>query len=404
MVIREIYLNKLLNWLDKPVIKVLTGVRRSGKSYLMKMLQHYLMEKGVEPSKIIYINYELMPFHKIRNHEKLYGYIHEMSGKEEGRVYLFIDEIQNCEGWELATASLLAEEKFDIFISGSNASMLSGDLATHIAGRYIEIQVYPLNFKEYCFFAEQLQWPNKSKIERLNDYIRYGGFPGLTNAVNDDEAKRQYLNGIRNTVVLRDVIQRHRIRDAQLLENVLLYIFDNMGQIFSVKRVADYLKSLGHSASVDAVTSYLAALVDAKIIYAAPRYDIKGRKIMQRMDKYYICDLGLRYSELDYRDQDIAQVLENLVFTELLTRGYQIYVGKEGEKEVDFIVEKGDDRQYFQVCYYLATEEVRRREYDSLLAIKDSYPKTVLSMDELSMPVVRGVRHRNMIKFLLEKP
>jgi len=401
MVIRELYLNKLLNWLDKPVIKVLTGVRRSGKSYLMKMVQNHLMEQGVESSSIIYINYELMPFYNIRDYEKLHAYIHELSGKEEGRVYLFIDEIQNCDGWELATASLLAEERFDIFISGSNASMLSGDLATNIAGRYIEIQVYPLNFSEYCFFAEQLQWEKKSKTQQLNDYIRYGGFPGLTNAVDDDEAKRQYLNGIRNTVVLRDVIQRHRIRDAQLLELVLLYVFDNVGHIFSAKRVADYLKSIGHSASIDAVTSYIAALVDAKIIYAAPRYDIKGRKIMQRMDKYYICDLGLRYSELGYRDQDIAQILENVVYTELLTRGYQIYVGKEGEKEVDFIAEKGDDRQYFQVCYYLATEEVKRREYDALLAIDDSYPKTVLSMDELSMPVVRGVRHQNIIDFLL---
>ena len=167
--------------------------------------------------------------------------------------------------------------------------------------------------------------------------------------------------------------------------------------------MADYLKSIGHSASIDAVTSYIAALIDAKIIYAAPRYDIKGRKIMQRMDKYYICDLGLRYSELGYRDQDIAQVLENVVYTELLTRGYQVYVGKEGDKEVDFIVEKGDDRQYFQVCYFLATEEVKRREYDSLLSINDSYPKTVLSMDELSMPVVQGVRHRNIIDFLLDR-
>lgn len=403
MVIRELYLNKLLSWLDKPVIKVLTGVRRCGKSYLMKMVQNYLMEQGIESFRIIYINFELLSFHGLRDYEKLNEYVHEQSNTIEGKVYLFIDEIQNCVGWELATASLLAEGKYDIYISGSNASMLSGDLATNIAGRYIEIQVYPLNFREYCLFAKELHWDEKSKVAYLNDYIRYGGFPGLSNTISDDEAKRQYLNGIRNTVVLRDVIQRHHIRDATLLECVLLYVFDNIGQIFSAKRVADYLKNLGYSASVDAVTAYIAALIDAKIIYAAPRYDIKGRKIMQRMDKYYICDLGLRYSELGYRDNDIAQVLENLVYTELLTRGYKIHVGKEGEKEVDFIVEKGDDRHYYQVCYYLATEEVRKREYDALLAINDAYPKTVLSMDQLPMAVVQGVRHRNIVDFLLDE-
>jgi len=401
MIIRQNYLSKVLKWAEQPIIKVLTGVRRSGKSYLMKMVQNTLLERGIEQSKIIYINFELLAFFSIRNFHKLDQYIHELTNSNKGLSYIFIDEIQNCEGWELAVASLLAEERFDIYISGSNASMLTGDLATNIAGRYIEIQVYPLSFSEYCLFADELKWPKMAIDERFNQFIKYGGFPGLANVIAEDEARVQYLNGIRNTVVLRDVIQRHNIRDSLLLEHVLLYVLDNIGQIFSAKKVSDYLKNNSRTVSFDAVSSYLKALEDAKIIYAASRYNIKGKIIMSRLDKYYVCDLGLRYAEIGYRDNDIAQVLENIIYTELCYRGYQVFVGKEGEREVDFIADKGDERHYYQVCYYLATEAVREREYNSLLAINDSYPKTVLSMDRLPMGVVEGIRHKNIIDFLL---
>lgn len=224
----------------------------------------------------------------------------------------------------------------------------------------------------------------------------------MINAVNTDEAKRQYLDGIKNTVVLRDAIQRHQIREALLLERVLLYVLDNIGQIFSAKKVSDYLKSAGHKVSVDSVSKYLKALEDAKIIYAAARYDIKGKKIMQRLDKYFICDLGLRYSEIGYRDNDIAQLLENVVYFELLSRGYQVHVGKEGDYEVDFIAIKGDEKRYYQVCYLLATEEVIEREYRSLRNVRDSYPKTVLSMDPLNIGTRDGIKHQHVLDFLNE--
>lgn len=403
MIIRHLYLDKVANWIDKPVIKVITGVRRSGKSYLMKMVQALLLSKGISEEQIVYINFELLEYDNLLSYTELYKYIRNQTSSIEGISYIFIDEIQNCDGWERSIASLLAESGYDLYITGSNASMLSGDLATNIAGRYIEIEVYPLNFSEYKLFTRSFDDTEKQDEVLFNEYLKYGGFPGLSNAVDNDEAKKQYLTGIKNTVVLRDVIQRHHVREAILLERVLLYIFDNVGQIFSAKKVSDYLKNIGMKASIDAVASYLRALEDAKIIYAAPRYDIKGKKIMQRMDKYFICDLGLRYSEIGYRDNDIGQILENVVYMELRSRGYKVYVGKEGDREVDFIAEKGDERHYYQVAYYLATQEVKEREFGSLLAINDSYPKTVLTMDRLPIGSIKGVKHEYLIDFLTMK-
>lgn len=403
MVIRQLYLNKIITWIDKPVTKVITGVRRSGKSYLMQMVTDHLYKKGIRETNVITINFELMKYQKLRNYEELNRYIQEKTVSDTEKTYVFIDEIQYCEQWEYVVASLLAEGSYDIYVTGSNASTLSGDLATNIAGRYIEIEVFPLNFAEFCDFAEQLHWPKLSTIQRFNEYLRYGGFPGISNAIDTDEAKLQYLKGIRDTVVLRDAIQRHNIRDTLLLDKVFLYVLDNVGQIFSAKTVADYLKNIGDKASADSVSTYISALEDAKIIRSAARFDIKGKRIMQRMDKHYICDLGLRYVDVGYRDNDISQMLENVVYMELLTRGYKVFVGKENGYEIDFIAEKGDEKQYYQVCYLLATEDVKNREFRSLLSVKDAYPKTVLSMDLLPIGTVDGVRHKNIIDFLLER-
>lgn len=403
MIIRELYLDKISKWIDKPVIKVITGVRRSGKSYFLKMVQNLLKNRGIDEGQIIYVNLELLEHIELRSYMQLNDYIKDKTDGNDKMTYVFIDEVQNCDKWELVTASLLAEGNYDIYITGSNASMLSGDLATNIAGRYVEIDMYPLNFNEYCKFLGKLSGEEITRETMFNDYLRYGGFPGLSTVFDESEAKKQYLNGIRNTVVLRDAIQRHRVRDAVQLEMVLMYVFDNVGQIFSAKKVSDYLKSIGHKSSVDSVTAYIKALEDAKIIHGVNRYDIKGKKIMQRLNKYYLCDLGLRYASIGYRDNDIGQLLENIVYMELLSRGYKVYVGKEDEYEVDFVAEKGDVRHYYQVCYLLATEEVKEREYRSLLAIRDSYPKTVLSMDRLPMGVVEGVRHEYLIDFLSEQ-
>lgn len=257
-----------------------------------------------------------------------------------GKMYVFIDEVQKCRGWESVVASLLAEENYDLYLTGSNASMLSGDLATNIAGRYIEIKVYPLCFSEYIEFNNQLIDRESNQEQLFYEYLRYGGFPGLFTVIDDEEAKGQYLSSLRDTVILRDTVQRHDVRDVDLLERVMAYSFDNIGQIFSQTSVLNYLKSIKVGASAPTISTYLSALVDSMIIERLQRYDIKGKKIMQRMDKYYVSDLGIRHIEIGYRDNDIGQLLENVVFNELLIRGYNVYVGKEGEREIDFIANK----------------------------------------------------------------
>lgn len=403
MVKRELYLDKLIKWIDQPVIKIISGVRRSGKSYLLQMLQNVLLERGIKKDHIIFVNFELLENDHLRSFEKLHSYIKAMKADQSETFYVFIDEVQNCIGWERAAASLLADGGYDLYLTGSNAQMLSGDLATHIAGRYIEVEVYPLTFREYRKFSDVKVSKDRSVEDLFNEYLRYGGFPGLNTVIDDDEARRQYLKGIRNTVILKDTIQRHQIRDVGILERVLLYIFDNVGQIFSAKKVTDYLKSIGIKASLEAVTSYIKALEDSMIIHAAPRYDIKGKRLMQRLEKYFLCDLGLRYADIGFRNNDISQLLENVVYMELRSRGYTVYVGKEGTKEVDFIAELKDRRLYIQVCYLLASEEVIMREYGSLMSIRDAYPKIVLSMDYLPVGIKDGILHQYLPDFLLEK-
>lgn len=399
MVLREIYLNKIKKWIDKPMIKVITGVRRCGKSYLIRMTIDALKEKGIKDEAIIFLNLELFENRDMHDADTLYKHI-KKTAPVTGKTYVFIDEVQKCVGWEQIAASLLAESRFDIYLTGSNSSMLSGDLATNIAGRYIEIRVYPLSFSEYIDFNKQLLDRAVTKDEMFYEYLRYGGFPGLFTVANDDEAKRQYLSSLRDTVVLRDTVQRHDVRDVDLLERVLAYSFDNIGQTFSSVSVVKYLKSMGFSPSPPTVASYLNALKDSMILENAPRYDIKGKKLMQRMEKHFICDLGIRYSEIGYRNDDISQMLENVVYNELLIRGYEVYVGKEGSREVDFIAIKGDERIYFQVAYLLATPEVIEREYRTLLAVGDAYPKKVLSMDKIPIGPMDGIIHENIIDFL----
>jgi len=400
MVQRDRYMRHIVRWKNKPVIKVITGVRRCGKSYLLRMIIDSIRKEGIDDESIIYLNLELFNNQHLHVATELYRHIKEII-PAKGKVYVFIDEVQNCVEWEKVIASLLAEERFDIYLTGSNASMLAGNLATNIAGRYIEIRVFPLSFSEYIEFNDQLTDRNMVKEDMFNEYLRYGGFPGLFTVIDDDEAKRQYLSSLRDTIVLRDTVQRHDVRDVDLLERVMSYSFDNIGQTFSSATVVNYLKSINISPSSPTIASYLNSLADAMILNKVSRYDIKGKKIMQRMEKYFICDLGIRHTEIGFRDNDIGQILENVVFNELLIRGYEVFVGKEGDKEVDFIAMKGDERIYIQVTYLLASEEVIEREYRSLFAVGDSYPKLVLSMDRIPIGPRKGVKHQYIPDFLL---
>ncbi len=395
---RELYTKQLIKYIDTPVVKIITGIRRCGKSYLLKLLRNELLSRGIKESQIMTIDFESIRNETYKDYKKLYDYIIESISDIRLKTYILIDEIQEVNQWENAIRSLLVDIDCDIYLTGSNAHLLSSELATYLSGRYVELDLYPLSFTEYLDFYE-LDRSNLNSA--FNNYLKYGGFPGLYIMPEDDDLKLQYLKGIYNSVVLKDVIQRNKIRDAELLERVFRYITDNIGQIFSAKKIADYLRNQGRKVSIESVYSYIHALESAMILYPAKRYDVKGKRILDRMEKYFLADLGLRYSMLGYREDDISQVLENVVFLELKRRGYNVYVGKEGDREVDFVAEKSGERLYIQVTYLLATEEVVKREYAPLLNINDNFRKLVISMDNISMSSREGIEWMNLIEFLL---
>jgi predicted AAA+ superfamily ATPase len=397
---RELYINKLIKYVDTPVIKIITGIRRCGKSYLLKLVSNFLIDKGIDENQIIKIDFESIVYEIYRDYKALYEYVINSGIDKSKKVYILIDEIQEVEEWEKAIRSFTVDLDCDIYLTGSNAHLLSSELATYLSGRYVELELYPLSFNEYIEFYE-LDSENKQQIEdSFYEYLMYGGFPGLYQLPNDDDLKVQYIKGIYNSVVLKDVIQRNKIRDVELLERVFVYIVDNIGQIFSAKKIADYLKNQGRKVGVESVYSYIHALENAMILYSAKRYDVKGKKILDRMEKYFLADLGLRYSMLGYRSNDISQLLENVVYLELRRRGYQVYVGKEGEREIDFIAEKMGAKLYIQVTYLLATNEVIEREYFPLTRINDNYRKIVVSLDRMPIGIRDGIEWMNIIDFI----
>ncbi|WP_443864342.1 ATP-binding protein, partial [Fusobacterium ulcerans] len=376
MIKRETYLNEIKNFMNKPVIKVITGMRRSGKSMILKLISQELLELGVNKNNIIYINFESLMFAELTEFKKLYEYIMEKSKEREGRVYILLDEIQEVKHWEKSINSLMVDLDCDIYITGSNANLLSSELATYIAGRYVEIKIYPLSFKEYIEFAK-VENPDKvlSNDEYFSQYLQFGGLPGIHNFNYDKNNIYQYLSDIYNSVLLKDVIARNNIRDIELLERIVLYIFDNIGNTFSAKNISDFLKSQGRKLSRETVYNYLKALENAYIISKVQRYDIKGKAILETQEKFYLTDLGLRHAKLGYRANDIAGYLENIVYLELLRRKYTVNIGKLQTKEIDFIGTLRDEKLYIQVTYLLASPETMEREFFPLKNIKDNYPK-----------------------------
>jgi predicted AAA+ superfamily ATPase len=397
----ELYMNQLAKYIDTPVIKIITGIRRCGKSYLLKLLSEALQVNGVNPERIIKIDFESLTFYDYRDYRSLYKFVMEKAKDLSGKIYILIDEIQEVAEWEKAIRSFTVDLDCDVYLTGSNAHLLSSELATFLSGRYVELQLYPLSFREYLDFYD-IDAKNPQKVEEaFYNYLKYGGFPGLYQLPEDDDIKTQYIKGIYNSVVLKDVIQKNNIRDPELLERILIYIMDNIGQIFSAKKVTDYLKSQGRKVGTESVYNYINALEDAMVLFAARRYDIKGKKVLERMEKYFLADLGFRYAMMGYRNNDISQMLENVVFMELLRRGYHVNVGKEGDREVDFIATKGNEKQYIQVTYILASEEVIEREYKPLRQIQDNYKKTVISLDKMPVGMKDGIEWINVIDFMM---
>lgn len=404
MVKRDLYLNKILGFLDKPLIKVITGMRRSGKSMLLILLSEYLLNKGISQDNIIYFNFESIQHADIRDYMDLYNLIKTKFQNINGRIYILLDEIQEIIGWERAVNSFLTDFDCDVYITGSNANLLSSELATHIAGRYVEINVYPLSFKEYLDFTKIN--PDETELNtdtHFSNFLRFGGLPGIHRMNWESNLIYQYLSDIYSSVLLKNVISRNNIRDTELLRKIVLFLMNNIGNTFSAKAISDFLKSQGRKLSTETVYNYLQALENAILIYKVTRYDIKGKRILETQEKYFLSDLGMRHAILGYRDNDISGVLENVVYLELRRRGYTVNIGKQKSREVDFIATRRDEKIYLQVCYLLSDKAVTDREFAPLIAIDDNYEKVVLSMDSSLLNFnLGGIKRKNIVDFLIE--
>ena len=398
MIKRELYLKKIKKFQDKPLIKVITGMRRAGKSTLLNMLAEDLKEQGIRDEQIVRINFESIDFDAIRDYRQLYAYIKEKRIPEA--MYLLLDEIQQVDSWERAINSLFMEGGVDIYITGSNANMLSSDLSTLLAGRYVEIQVFPLSFQEYLLFLPQKVRENKS--EAFENYMKYGGLPLIPSLPQENDIMEMFLAGIYNTVLMKDVIQRNAVRDPALLENIVRFLADNVGNPVSSSKVAGYLTSQGRKTAAATVDNYLQMLMKAYIFYRAQRYDIKGKMYLKTQEKYYIVDNGLRNALLDFRQGDYGHVLENIVYLELLRRGYHVAIGKVGTLEVDFVASKAERKVYYQVSASVLDDATRERELKPLEAIPDAYEKVLLTMDRTFIRDFEGIRNINIVDWLLE--
>jgi hypothetical protein len=382
------------------MIKVITGIRRSGKSTLLAQIIEKIRSSEVADNQILYINKELFEFDAIKNYINLHEFVQNNLDFKSKKCYLFVDEVQEIDQWERAINSLLASNKIDIYITGSNASLMSSELATLLSGRYVEFRILPMSYKE--FRALLLHRGRQQELKNsFTLYQRYGGFPGLHHIEWEDSIVRQYLQSLYSTVLLKDVIVRNSIRDAALLEKIAEYIVDNAGNITTANSISQFLKSQQRKASVETVQSYIQHFINGEVIRKVKRFDIKGKRLLETFEKYYMTDHGFRFALLGYSPQDISGQLENIVLLELLHRGYMVNIGKAGEFEVDFVAQRGDERLYLQVCSWLKSDKTIDREYRSLEQINDHFPKLVLSLDKGFDTNRKGIMWKNIEDFLL---
>ena len=396
MIIREKYLNLLVDAKDTEFIKVITGVRRSGKSTLLLMFKNYLLENNVKESNIIYINFESAMYDDIKDYKELYNYI--KNNIKDGINYILLDEIQSVIRWEKAVNSI----HVDVYITGSNAYLLSSELATLLSGRFVEIKMYPLSFCEYLKFNN---YDNVNLEDKFNEYLKYGGLPAITQIKEKNDLVMSYLTDIYNTIVKKDVIERNKIKDISLLENIIKYVASNIGNSISSNKISDYLNSnkiVDVKSNHQTIDNYLKMLENAFIIYKADRSDIKSKAILKTLGKYYLADTGIRNIILGYRNIDEGHLLENIVYLELVRRGYKVSIGKSMNYEVDFVAENINTIKYYQVTRSLVNDEVKQRELRSLESIKDNYEKIILTMDKTINKDFNGIKVINLIDFLLE--
>lgn len=399
MIKRELYMSRIRPFIGGELIKVVTGIRRSGKSVMLELVKQELLESGVGAEHFISINFEDMRNAHLCNAQSLHEEVLRLSSTIQGKVFLFFDEIQEVANWEKCINSLRVALDCDIYITGSNAKLLSGELATYLGGRYVEFVIYPFSFSEFLELYLPI-FPQSSIQQCFQKYLVTGGMPYLSNLQYADEPSHQYLTDLFNSVMLKDIVKRNKVRDVDLLERILAFVTANVGTTFSATSLSKFLKSEHRTVAPETILNYIKYCCDAYLFYQVKRQDLQGKQLLATNEKYYIADHGIREAVFGGNMRDINLILENIVFMELLRRGYSVTVGKTGNKEVDFVCDKRGERIYIQVAYLLASEETIHREFDVYDSLRDHYPKYVVSLDEFDMSR-NGIRHRNIRDFLL---
>lgn len=399
MLEREKYLDLLIKYKDINLIKVITGVRRCGKSTLLLQYRDYLLSKNVNENNIIYMNFESADWYEINDFKKLYKYVKSKVNNE--KLYILLDEVQNVEKWEKAVNSLLVDIDCDIYITGSNAYLLSSELTTLLAGRVITIKMFPFSFSEFL-----LEYPFKENMaldEKFIKYLQFGGMPMIVNMKDEENLILNYLEDVRDVVLKKDVVARNSIKDVALLDNLMRYVSSTIGNYITPSSIADFLNKNGSNTRNETIDSYLKMLENAFIIYRVPRFELAGKQLLKTQGKYFIVDTGIKNIISGYSNYDSGSTLENVIYLELLRRGYEVYVGKYNDIEVDFVALKPNETVYYQVTKTLLNEEIENREKRSLLAIRDNYPKIILTMDKVKNKEIEGIKVINIIDFLTEK-
>ena len=401
MIKREMYMKRIRPFIGTELIKVMTGIRRCGKSVMLELIKQELTESGISPTQFVSANFEDMSYSHLQTAQALHDEIIKRAAAIEGKVYLFFDEIQEVKDWEKCINSFRVSLDCDIYITGSNAKLLSGELATYLGGRYVEFVIYPFSFGEFMELYRSIA-PGESVQQCFRKYLIAGGMPYLANLRYADAPSKQYLHDLFNSVQLKDIVKRNKIRDVDLLERIIAYVIANVGMTFSAGSLAKYLKNEQRTVAPETILNYIKYCCDAYLFYQVKREDLQGKQILSSNEKYYIADHGIREAVFGGNMRDINLTLENIVYIELLRRGYAVTIGRSGEKEIDFVCDKRGEKLYIQVAYLLAGSETIEREFGAYYGIGDNYPKYVLSLDEFNMSR-DGIIHRNIRDFLLDK-
>lgn len=399
MIKRELYMKRIRPFIGTDLIKVMTGIRRCGKSVMLDLIKEELMASGIDPKQFISINFEDMNYAHLQTAVALHEEITKRAKGIGGKVYLFFDEIQEVNAWEKCINSFRVALDCDIYITGSNAKLLSGELATYLGGRYVEFVIYPFSFAEFTELYSSVE-SDVSIQKCFQKYLIAGGMPYLANIRYEDAPSKLYLRDLFNSVQLKDIVMRNKIRDADLLERIIAYVIANAGMTFSASSVAKYFKNEQRTVAPETILNYIKYCCDAYLFYQVKREDLQGKQILSSNEKYYIADHGIREAVFGGNMRDINLILENIVYIELLRRNYKVTVGKTGDKEIDFVCSRQGEKLYIQVCYLLASDETIRREFGAYDNVRDNYPKYVVSLDEFDMSR-DGIKHRNIRDFLL---